>query len=96
MKDAKMVLAKLVANQASSWSFEEIARIFGEMGYRNPESQIRPFIIKLREMKEMHALFIIADRFAGQYKSLKGDARQLIGSLDNLRDAVTPNVEVTD
>jgi len=90
MKDAKMVLAKLVVHQGSAWSFEEIACILSEMGYRNSERQIRPFIIKLREMKELHALFIIADRFAGQYKSMKDDARNFIGALDNMRDTVAP------
>lgn len=95
-KDTRMVLSKLVANEQCTWSFEEVVHALQELDYRQAESQVRPFLLKLRTMKQWHALSMFADRFAGQYKSIKDDARQLIGSLDNLRDNVTRNVKVLD
>jgi len=89
-KDTKMVLAKLVASDRCTWSFEEVAKILSEMGYRDAERQVRPFLVKLRDMEQWHPLAMFADRFAGQYRDLKNNARQLIGSFDNLRDTVTP------
>ena len=88
-----MVLAKLVANDRFTWSFEEVASTLSEMGYRDAERQVRPFLLKLRDMEQWHALSMFADRFAGQYRTMKGDVRMLVGSFGNLSDAVTRNVE---
>lgn len=95
-KDTKMILAKLVASDRCTWSFEDVVLVLQEMKYRDAERQVRPFLMKLRDMKQWHALSMFADRFAGQYKSMKDDARLLVGAFDNLRDTVNRNVEVMD
>lgn len=87
-KDTKMVLAKLVATDRCTWSFEEVAAIMSEMGYRNPSSQVRPFLRNLRDMEMWHPLAMFAERFAGQYKDLKSNARDLVGAFDSLRETV--------
>lgn len=91
-----MVLAKLVANERCTWSFEDVVTILREMNYRDAERQVVPFLRLLRDMKEWHPLSMFAERFAGQYRSMKGDVRQLVGTFDNLRETVTRNVEVMD
>lgn len=89
-KDTKMVLAKLVASDRCTWSIEEVAAIMSEIGYRNPSSQVQPFLRNLRDMEQWHPLSMFAERFAGQYIQLRSTARYLVGAFDDLRDTVAP------
>lgn len=86
LKDTKMVIAKLVASEQCTWSFEEVAVIMSEIGYRNPASQVRPFLRNLRDLEMWHPLSMFAERFAGQYLDAKNNARDLIGALDETRE----------
>lgn len=80
-----MVLAKLIAKERCTWSFEEVAAILSEMDYRGAESQVRPFLRMLRDMGEWHPLSMFAERFAGQYLDAKDNARRVTNSLDEMR-----------
>ncbi len=81
-----MVIAKLVANETCTWSFEEVSVIMSELGYRNPSSQVRPFLRNLRDLEMWHPLSMFCERFAGQYLDAKNNARDLMGSLETMRD----------
>ena len=85
LKDTKMVVAKLIARDRCTWSFEEVAVIMNEIGYRNPASQVRPFLRNLRDLEMWHPISMFAERFAGQYLDAKNNARETISALDEMR-----------
>ncbi len=86
-KDANAICLKLIEDNTTTPSFEQIEFELRRLRYQNPARCVAEFLtIASRELEFHQFVAGVAIRIAGQYRDIRGNVKTLVGTLDNLRD----------